>query len=163
LNRIRLVVPRHPCSHSIECWHGGGSGKKKKQWKGKSSSSVIAVDRRRGVLHVFLPIPAPHRRIILPRRRVHGALRVISGIRNPESRGCGAATGLVAHGLISCWIVPQKTSHHRRPHLRCPEDRSSSPPPAAHPRCRWARALRCRRGTWGDFLLLWRRMFLRSS
>ncbi|RNC43642.1 hypothetical protein TcCL_NonESM06668 [Trypanosoma cruzi] len=44
-------------------------------------------------------------------------------------------------------IVPQQTSRHRRPHRRCPEDRSPSPPPAAHPRSRWARALRCRRGT----------------
>ncbi|KAF5213655.1 hypothetical protein ECC02_013808 [Trypanosoma cruzi] len=25
LNRSRLVVQRHPCSHPIECWHGGGS------------------------------------------------------------------------------------------------------------------------------------------
>ncbi|EAN82375.1 hypothetical protein TcCL_NonESM12481 [Trypanosoma cruzi] len=85
-----------------ECWHRGGSGKQKNQRKGTSSSrTVTAVDRRRGVLHVCLPKPAHHRRIILPRRRVHGALRVISGIRAPGSRGCGTATGLVADGLIS--------------------------------------------------------------
>ncbi|RNC52777.1 hypothetical protein TcCL_ESM09948 [Trypanosoma cruzi] len=90
-------------------------------------------------------------------------MRVISGIRDPESRGCGAATGLVAHGLISCWIIPQQTSHHRRPHRRCPEHRSSSPPPAAHPRCRWARSHRCRRGIWGDFLLLCQRMILGAA
>ncbi|RNC54337.1 hypothetical protein TcCL_ESM08237 [Trypanosoma cruzi] len=35
-----------------------------------SSSSVIAVDRRRGVLHVCLPTPAPHRCVILPLRSV---------------------------------------------------------------------------------------------
>ncbi|RNC40546.1 hypothetical protein TcCL_NonESM09959 [Trypanosoma cruzi] len=40
-------------------------------------------------------------------------------------------------------VLPQQTSHHRRPHRRCTEDRSPSKPPAAHPRCRWARAPRC--------------------
>ncbi|RNC51351.1 hypothetical protein TcCL_ESM11543, partial [Trypanosoma cruzi] len=27
--------------HSIECWHGGGSGKKKKQWKGKAAAVLL--------------------------------------------------------------------------------------------------------------------------
>ncbi|RNF04462.1 hypothetical protein TcG_10918 [Trypanosoma cruzi] len=91
-----------PLAPTAECWNRGGSGKQKKQRKGTSSRrTVIAVDRRRGVLHVCLSAPAPHRRFILPRRRVHGALRVISGIRAPGSRGCGTATGLVAGGLIS--------------------------------------------------------------
>ncbi|RNC38625.1 hypothetical protein TcCL_NonESM12112 [Trypanosoma cruzi] len=44
-------------------------------------------------------------------------------------------------------IVRQQTPHHRRPHHRCPEDRFPSPPPAAHPGCRWASAHLCRRGT----------------
>ncbi|KAF5214080.1 hypothetical protein ECC02_013358 [Trypanosoma cruzi] len=30
LNRSRLVVQRHPCSHPIECWHGGGGSEKGK-------------------------------------------------------------------------------------------------------------------------------------
>ncbi|EAN87161.1 hypothetical protein Tc00.1047053510205.60 [Trypanosoma cruzi] len=79
-----------------------GRDKQKNQRKGTSRSrSVTAMDRRRGVLHVCLPTPAHHRRVILPRRRVHGTLRVISGIRALGSRGCSTATVLVADGLIS--------------------------------------------------------------
>ncbi|RNC58701.1 RNA-binding protein [Trypanosoma cruzi] len=110
--------------------------------------------------HFCLPIPVPHRRIILPRRRVHGALRIISGIRALGPRGFGTATGLLVHGLISCWIVPQKTSHHRRRHRRCTEDRPSSKPPAAYPRCRWARSPRCLSEHLGRLPLLGRRILL---
>ncbi|RNC53891.1 hypothetical protein TcCL_ESM08739 [Trypanosoma cruzi] len=35
LNRSRLVVQRHPCSHPIECWHGGGSG------QGQAAAAVL--------------------------------------------------------------------------------------------------------------------------
>ncbi|RNC51191.1 hypothetical protein TcCL_ESM11713 [Trypanosoma cruzi] len=61
-NHSRIAVQQNPCSHSIECWYGGGGGKQKKQRKGtgtRSSRSVIAMDRRRGVLQVCLPISAP--------------------------------------------------------------------------------------------------------
>ncbi|ESS62324.1 hypothetical protein TCDM_10012 [Trypanosoma cruzi Dm28c] len=82
-----------------------------------------------------------------------------SGLLGPVAVAPPPVLSLAASSPNDC---PQQTSHHRRPHRRCPEDRASSPPPAAHPRCRWARAHRCRRGTGGDFLL-WRRMLLGSS
>ncbi|EKF34050.1 hypothetical protein MOQ_002394, partial [Trypanosoma cruzi marinkellei] len=99
-NRSRLAAQRSPCRPQ----HSGATAADR-----DSSSSVVAVDQRRGVRHVCLTIPSPHRRFSIAPRRVHDALRGISGIRALGSRGCGTATDTVAGGLISC-----RLSHNRR-------------------------------------------------
>ncbi|EKF34784.1 hypothetical protein MOQ_002359, partial [Trypanosoma cruzi marinkellei] len=101
-NRSRLAVQRNPCRPQ----HSGATAADRDR---DSSNSVVAVDRRRGVRHVCLTIPAPHRRILIAPRRVRGALRGISGIRALGSRCCSTVTGTVAGGLISC-----RLSHNRR-------------------------------------------------